>query len=282
MKITKPASTIAKNVFLTLLEEIEKHLPSDPYIKSSLFFCKVAVASFFDLYPDEGKKFWNLLKQHIPQLTEEMLSSQEFQQSLAITFEALLRTREVKKRKLIQQIYLNGYISAEDRQEMNLERFYRVAQEISLEALEYLKFIAEVIIPRIEKWAKEEVEKMIKENRDKDDAWWIKSYIERKSISEAIMEWIYEEYDPNSKIVKNRIPNIEKDKSLMEKQWKEEKMKQKQYEEMSSELLSLGIFRIYVKSVNGFGGGTASGEHTLTDFGYRFIDFVKALSLVED
>lgn len=280
MKITKPASSIAKNVFLTLLEEIEKHLPSDPYIKSSLFFCKVAVASFFDLYPNEGKEFWNLLKQHVPQLTQEMLSSQEFQQSLAITFEALLRTREVKKRKLIQQIYLNGYISAEDRQEMNLERFYRVAQEISLEALEYLKFIAEIIIPRIEKWAKEEVAKMNKENREKDDAWWVKSYMERKSISEAIMEWIYEEYDPNSKSVKNRIPNIEKDKSLMEKQWEEEKMKQKQYAEISSELTSLGIFRTGVKD----GGiGSAAGQvEFLTDFGHKFIDFIKALSLVED
>jgi len=261
------------------MDEIEKNLPPNPYTRGSLFFCKVAVWSFFDLYPDEGKEFWNLLKKHVPQLKEEILSSQEFQQSLAITFEALIRTREIKKRKLIQQIYLDGYVSAEDRHLINLERFYRVAQEISLESLEYLKFISEVIIPRKEKWAKEEVAKM-KGKHEGSVEWWEELTMRQKPDSEVIMHWIYEEFNPNSEIVKSRIPNISQDKNLSKAQFEEERKKQNQYAEISSELLSLGIFRVGVKD-GGIGSGASKVEF-LTEFGYKFIDFVKTLSLVKD
>lgn len=279
MKIKQISKALAKNTFLAVLDEIQSNLPPDPYLKGSLFACKVAVASFFDLYPEESKEFWDQLKQHTPQIKEELLSSKEFQQSLALTFEALLRTREARKRALIKQIYLSGYISTDDRHEMNLERFYRVSQEISLEALEYLKFIAEEILPRKEKWAKEEVAKM-KGNHEGSVEWWEELTMRRKPDSEIIMRWIYEEFNPNSEIVKARIPNVLQDKSLSKAQFEKEREKENQYAEISSELLSLGIFRTIVSGGGGFGGG-ASNAQTLTEFGHEFIKFVRTLSLTQ-
>lgn len=280
MKIKQISKSLVKNTFLTILDDVRANLPPEPYLRGSLFACRVAVASFFDLYPTEGQEFWELLKEYTPKINEKLLSSEEFQQSLAITFETLLRTREKKKRDLIKQIYLDGYISVEDRQNMNLERFYRVAHEISLEALEYLKFIVDEIIPRKEKWAREEVAKMNKENREKDDEWWFKRKMEEKPESEIITHWIYEEYNPNSETVKNRMPDIKNNRSLMDRQWEEERKKYKQYSEIASEFVSLGIFRTIVKD-GGIGSGASKAE-SFTEFGLRFIDFVRNLSLEKD
>jgi len=276
MKIAKVSQTVAKNTLLEILDEIKSNLPPNPYLKGSLFACKVAVASFFDLYQDEGKEFWNQLREHIARLREELLNSKEFQQSLALTFETLLRTREERKRALIKKIYLDGYISVDDRQVMNLERFYRVSQEISLEALEYLKFIGKEILPRKEKWARKEVSKMNKENREGDDKWWFRLNMRRKPDSEIIMQWIYDEFNPNSKIVQARIPNVLEDGKLRKKQFEREREKENQYAEISSELLSLGLFR-YIVSSGGW-GSSASGSQTLTKFGHEFIKFVEAMS----
>jgi len=280
MKIKQISKSLVKNTCLTILDDIRANLPPVPYFKGSLFVCRVAIGSFFDLYQTEGQEFWELLEQYTPKIKEKLLSSQEFQQSLTITFETLFRTREKKKRDLIKQIYLNGYISAEDRENMNLERFYRVAQEISLEALEYLKFIVDEIIPKKEKWAREEVAKMNKENREKDDEWWFKRTMEGKPDSEIITQWIYEEYNPKSQIVKNRIPNLDDDKALKAKQWEEETKKYKQYNEIASELVALGIFKTIVKD-GGIGSGASKAE-SFTEFGLRFIDFVRSLSSEKD
>jgi len=276
MKIKKISKALAKNTFLEVLDEIRSNLPPDPYLRGSLFACKVAVASFFDLYPDESKEFWDQLKQHVPEINEALLSSEEFQQSLALTFETLLRTRQERKRALIKQIYLNGYVSTDNRYEANLERFYRIAQEISLEALEYLKFIADEILPRKEKWAKEEVAKMEGKHEGSVE-WWEKLTMRRKPDSEIIMRWIYEEFNPNSEIVKARIPNVLQDKSLSKEQFEKEREKENQYAEISSELLALGIFRTIVSGGGGFGDG-ASNAQTLTEFGHEFIRFVQTLS----
>lgn len=279
-KIKKALATIGKNAILTTLDEIEKFIPPSFYTHNVLFACKIAATSFFDLYPGEYKEFLELIRAKINQISGELFSSNEFQQSLALTFETLLRTREQKKRDLIRKIYLEGYLPAEERYKVNLERFYRIAQEISIEGLEYLKFINDEILPIKEKWARGEVKKMNKENREHNDDWWLRLTMRNKPDSEIIMQWIYNEYNPNSKKVQAGTPNVLKGKQLREKQFAEEEEKYNQYAEVASELISLGIFKTVVSG--GLVGQGASSSQTLTEFGQEFIKFVKGLSFQHD
>lgn len=272
----KTKTAIVKNILIPFIDEVLGYTPAPPQLKGAWFACKVSYGLFTDLYPDEGKEFLENVRENAVQIGEVLISSKDFQQSLALTLETLLRTRDKRKRDLIRAIYLNGYIPIEDRQQMTLERFYKTSQEVSLEALEYLKFIDEVIIPLKEKWAKEEVAKMNKENRENDDEWWFKLNMQRKPDSEVIVHWIYEEFNPNSPKIKERFPGIEKDKSLTAKQFEEERKRLNLFAEISSELLSLGIFRQIV--TGGLVGQGAGSAQTLTEFGHQFINFVRLSS----
>jgi hypothetical protein len=206
----KPKTAIIKNIVIPFVDEVLGYAPTPPSVKGAWFACKVSYGLFTDLYPDEGKEFLIQVRKNALEIGDILISSKDFQQSLALTFETLLRTRESRKRDLIKAVYLNGYIPAEDRYKIALERFYRVGQEISLEALEYLKFIDETIIPLKEKWAREEVAKMSKEKRENDDEWWFKLNLQRKPDTEIIVQWIYEEFNPNSQRLKKDFPILKR------------------------------------------------------------------------
>lgn len=269
-------TAIVKNIIIPFIDEVLGYTAIPPQVKGAWFACKVSYGLFTDLYPNEGKEFLEQVRKNAIEIGDILISSKDFQQSLALTFETLLRTRERRKRDLIKEVYLNGYIPAEDRYKMTLERFYRIGQEISLEALEYLKFIDETIIPLKENWAREEVTKMSKENRENDDEWWFRLNLQRKPDTEIIVQWIYEEFNPNSPKVKKRFPNIEKDKALTAKQFDEERKRLNLLAEISNELLSLGIFRNLV--TGGLIGQGVGSSQTLSKFGQEFIKYVRLSS----
>lgn len=273
----KTETAIIKNIVIPFIDEILSYVLIPPQVKGAWFACKVSYGLFTDLYPDEGKEFLEKVRSNAIQIGDTLISSKDFQQSLALTLEVLLRTREKKKRDLIKTIYLDGYISSENRQEMALERFYRIGQEISLEALEYLKFINETVLPIKEKWAREEVAKMNKGNQDNDDEWWFKLNLQRKPDTEIIVQYIYEKFNPNSAIVKEKFPGVETDKYLTAMQFEEEKKMLDLLAEISNELLSLGIFRNIINS-GSFGGGAGSSQ-TLSKFGQEFIKYFRLTSI---
>lgn len=271
--VKKTGVAVTKNTVLAIMDQLSPLAAFDPYVFGTFFACKVAIASFFDLYPEEAKPFWSEVRLGMDQLTGEPMSSEEFQQSLVITFETLLRTREKRKRELIKKIFINGYISDQDRHDFDLERFYRVAHEISVGGLEYLKFISDVIMPIKLKWATAEVAKM-NGNHEGSVEWWIKRTLQGESDSKVITKWIYQEYDPNSEAVKStRLPNQD-EKDFNAIAFEKERGKLDQYAEVASEFVSLGIFRERVEG-GGMMGGGAGAAQSMTEFGHKFMEFVK-------
>lgn len=107
-----------------------------------------------------------------------------------------------------------------------------------------------------------------KPERQHDDQWWINHYMNMEPDSNHIMQWVFNEFNPNSKIVQQRIPNVLTQPLLRDQQFEKEKQQSKRFAELSSELLSFGIIRtVALYDGNGY---------TLTEFGKQLMDFIKA------
>lgn len=262
---------IAKNVSLPIIDAVIANPLTPMPLKGAWVAFRIAYCLFDDLYPTESQKFLKQVRENIISIGIELYSSKEFQQSLTITFESLLRTRGKEKRDLIKKTFLNCYISEEDRQKVALERFYRIIEEISLEAVEHLNFIDREIIPmRIEEKQKE-ISKMDQSNFDKEHTkdWWLKTKIEGTSLSLYIDKWIHNAFN-----LKNQIVNIDfaVNKIKLNHQIEGERNIRKRFSELSNELVSLGIFR----SGSAIGGDV----YTFTGFGYKFLEMIKSTSQI--
>lgn len=261
----KVKRALVKNISIPIIDSVMASAPVE--LKGAWFAVRAAYGFYTDLYPQEGNKFMNDVKSHISQVNEQIISSKQFQQALALTLETLLKTRELQKRKIIMQLFLTGYITPEQRERVYIERFYRVCQEISLEALEHLIFIDKVILPMKYAAIQEKVRTEKSTERENSDEWWIDHYHRLEPDSSYIMKWVYNEFNPNSELVNARTPNILDNKDLTRDQFEKEKEQSRLFAEFASELLSLGIFR----AISAYDGMA----YSLTDFGKDFIRYAK-------
>lgn len=263
------SSRMATNLAPVVLNHIFLTVQGIPIEAQTLILAGVATFSVaLDLIADDITDLWDRLKGANPNLSKDLASSAEFQQSFIITLEALARTRNRNKRKLIKAIYLGEYIPSKTREKVALERFYRITQDISIDSIEHLKFIAEVIIPIKEKEAHEFVSSM-NGNHDNDDEWWYQRQLESIPESTIIDKWINDEYGTNGRKYKPETP---KDKD----EWKiwAKPISDKEHEirnrilEIHTELESFGILRQR--------GDYNSGKQ-LTEFGRKFMRYTVAI-----
>lgn len=266
----KPKRAIVKNISIPILDYAiaTSTLPTE--LKGAWLAVRTSYLLFTDLYPQESVDFMTQVKINLSEIEKELVESRQFQQSLALTLETLLRTRNERKRKLIAQIFLNGYISITSRETAQIERLYRVTQEISLEAIEHLIFIHTTILPMKRKAVEQKVAAEKKPERQHDDEWWINHYMHMEADSIYIMNWLYNEFNPNSKLVQQRVPNVLNQSRLRDQQFEQEKHQSKHFAELGSELLSLGIMRtVALYDGNGY---------ILTEFGKQLIGFIKTIA----
>jgi len=267
MLLVSIKSKFVKNFSLPIIDTVIAN-PSTPMtLKGAWVAFKIAYCLFDDLYPTESQEFLKQVRGNIIDIGVELYNSKEFQQSLLITFETLLRTRDEKKRHLIKSIFLNQYMQSNNRNKVSLERLYRVIDEISIEALEHLKFIDEQILPMKLETAKKKLEEMNKENREHGDNWWLNRFLEDEHESKHIQNWLYMEFNPNSPKLKAKDPTLGSDKLVNSKWFAKEKAWSKSFHELSSELINLGIFR-QVSAYDGL-------EYGFTEFGRQFLIYIK-------
>jgi hypothetical protein len=275
----KAKQALTKNFAIPVIDEAIGLIPESAtklQIRGAWLAAKVAYGLLSDLLPEESKEFAQKIHDNVLIIGKELVKSKEFQQSLVTSFETLLRTRDRRKREIIKTIYLNGYINNKDREQIVLERFYRVCQEISLDSLQHLLFTDKVVTPMKITAAHKKVEEMNKENREHDDDWWFNHFMNLEPDSQYITKWVYDEFDPNSKIVQERIPDVNTDKKKISDQGEKEGKQSKKFAEYASELISLGIFK---QKIITYGG---SIDYSFTDFGKDFLEYVKATSLEMD
>ncbi len=262
----KKDQAFIKNVALVIANAATVYSGAPIVLQAASLVLIAAYGFHTDIFPEESKDLLKRLEKVAPNLKNQIINSKEFQQALAITYESLARTPDVNKRKIIKAVFFDEYISTEDRHNIELERLYRITQEISIEALEHLKFIEQIIIPKKGKMISKQIQEMNKENREGNDEWWYKLEYYRKPDSQVIQQWIYEEYNSNSPQVKAYAPNENT------KEWRgwmagigdKERKIEARFAELAAELISLGIFK-----------SRGDGTYTLSEFGQKFIKYAK-------
>jgi hypothetical protein len=236
--------------------------------------------------------FMNKVNKNIGGITEQLVQSIEFQQSLLVTFDALIRARNKQKAEIIKRVYLLGYIPSSNHSAFALERFYQTSQQISLEAIEYLQFIKKEILPRklasIELKANEEHSNKIEhssvqikpgsvklrltdegashEKREKAEANAVRGEVD----SNHIRKWINDNFNFENPKVKEKYNfstlTIVDQLMLPLNLGIKEREELRKLDENASELTSLGIFRT-VPTYNFTG-------YIITDFGNDYIRFL--------
>jgi len=135
---------------------------------------------------------------------------------------------------------------------------------LSYDSILHLLFIEKEIIPIWHTRAKKEIPVRAKPNRE----WWFRRNLQREKISTAVQDYIYQNYNINSPKIKATAPDPNKDR----KGWSEWSMVKGDVEnevsnrflERASELITLGVCR-----------NTNEGGYTFTEYGLRFLSFVK-------
>lgn len=222
----------------------------------------LAAGVYYSLKPDESIKFLKLLDKHAKKVGQTILENEDVKHALFNTLEALSATNEAKKREIIQKVFLDGIIDEPSRQKINFEKMLATCQMISIEAIEYLRFIKKTILPMKEERAWQEVNGMNKKNRENDDEWWLNLQMTRIPESNIINIWINQEYSPNSEKIIKMVPGIQKDTEKAKPYFEKENQIRAESVEMMAELVSLGIMR-------------GSGSNIFISlFGRIFIEFI--------
>lgn len=248
----------------------------DPFINSHPYwgltmYAAIGLYGAFMLYrQEELNNLISFIKDHPNEFKSEIVESPEFQKGFILCFEKYLRIRSDDKRVILEKIIL-GFTVSDDKEKYHLERLTDVLDKISIEALEQLIFIKQVILPIIESTIKEEIAQVryLPEEKTRIE----NQCRERQSISKAVMKWLYDNFNINSPKVKEQYnigseSNPQLSALVANKEYEATREKTTCWAEMTS----LGILRLVV--VDGGMGGGAGGEYRLTDFGSQFIDFL--------
>lgn len=248
---------------------------SDPKLMIFLGLCKIFIALPMGARKTRAIEFMQFLKDNTPMLSESLFEMESFQDGLLHSFETFLRERNEAKRRAVQRIFL-GFAASGDKERFQLERFNAVLSQISLEAIEYLSFINNLILPRMTKHWEEDAARLSAipiSAGGQDAAWWMKSYRNTDPVTKHIKKWIYDTYDPNTEGVKARHNYDGQDHEKLNAIYALKQPEDRHLAEMTAELLSLGIFRTILTG-GGSIGGDPPDEHTFTDFGWAFLSYV--------
>ena len=197
---------------------------------------------------EELNEFIEFIKLHPDKFRKEIVESKEFRNGFISFFHDYLKIRSSKKKKIAQQIFL-GFTDEENKEGFELEKLDDVLSKISIPSLIILGFLKNEILPLKEKAIREELKAKKINYSDKNEEWWFKLDWERESISNFIQKWLHENFNPNSKIVKDRYGvNSEWDKDVINKVWDLEKEESKKIYNAIDELVQLGILKIRVTS----------------------------------
>ena len=225
--------------------------------------------------------FMKKVHKHMGGITEEIVKSTEFQQSLLVTFDALIRTRNEEKRSVIKNVYLTGYISSKNKQEFELERLYQTTLNLSTKAINYLSFLVKEILPS------DYADSIIFPAEQKVSDQLI-SYFNQLIVSDHVTIWI------KAKSEKIRT-YINENLSLPEDDINEEYINVSMSElaefetfhEVSAELVSAGIFYLFykkpntpitpflkIKAVENLTNKNGEIGYSYTKYGIRFMNYL--------
>lgn len=208
----------------------------------------------------------------------EEITSAEFQQAIGATLNNLIYAKEKERRDLIQRAFIGGYISSDKYAKDNLERLQETALSMSLPAIQHLAFIKSEILPIRELYLKSQPQKS--DRAGYTDSEFQELQRRRRPINYDYDSWYSQQKQEITKEF-NRNPSDDSRRSFDLIGAVEDKQRSK-YLEYWSEYNSRGIFRQgNDPTVGTFNGGGGSVQY-LTDFGERLVNYVGAISVVDE
>lgn len=270
-KDTKSALNIALPGMMPFIQKVvDPFLVTNPYWGLAIYAVIGLYGVYLSLKQDELNELIVFIKEHPKEFRKETVESEEFRKGFIEFFDTYVKERLENKRKISRAILLDFAIS-EDKESYDLERLQDALLRISIDAIKVLAFIKKEILPNMKRKAADEMKNMryLPEDKDRlEDTIW-----QRQSVSEAIMQWIHDNYNVNSQTVKNQYKiRSEHNETLSVKIAAIEHKVTKEKTECWPELLGLGIFRISV--TGGPLGSGASSSYHLTDFGLKFVSYI--------
>ncbi len=254
-----------------------------PGLTTAWKLCKALLGAGLRLRTARALEWVEMVRDNPHVFGEKLLEDESFQDAFVLGLENYIKLRHEEKRAIARTIFL-GLASSNDRDRFALERLHQALGSISVEAIEYLVFLDETIIPRMRADIEAEAAR-ITQNQQKGDEecqWWIKAKWQSETVWDYFEKWLHEEYDPNSDKVKEKY-HYNKETSAYDVDVQdifdiETKLRVKG-REMMAEYVSLGLFRVDVKISGGLGGGGGSVQFTITDFGWQFLEYVNGYKI---
>jgi len=221
---------------------------------------------FFKAMDPRADDFIKKINKNIGGISEELVKSTEFQQSLLITFDALIRARSEGKKKVIKRIYLSGYIRETDKKQFELERFYNTAQNLSPQSIAFLRFFIKEILPKFQHWDIKKALGMIKRGDSNV------SYV--FPMTPLIYNWFKDNYDiPISKL--GHFKSLNKKDRLLKSQLTNDRVKfASTFQAACAELVCLGFLQFVIGDRKESIVGT---EYYISLFGLRYLDFLELI-----
>jgi len=102
----------------------------------------------FDYQQEKINWFVEYLNKNKGVFVNDILKTDEFQEGFVITFENYIKQRGEKRRKIIEQIFLD-FTREVDKDSFELERLYRTTELISLDLIKFLGFINSKVWPTL-------------------------------------------------------------------------------------------------------------------------------------
>lgn len=265
---------------LAVIDHTISQIP-DPILRMQLSGLSLAVKVPFyilrELYPSETDQF---VKEALDanKISQGLVNSPEFQQALGSTLEALIYARERERQNIIKKAFLGAYISSDEYAKNHLERLQETAKSMSLPAIQHLAFIKSEIFLIRDMNLKNKPQKSQRIGYTDIE---YKEFLKRTTaISHDYNAWHDAQKQQATKEF-NRNSTDENRKTFDLIGANEDKRRM-QYSEYWSEYNSRGIFRQGNDPTIGTVGGGGGTVQYLTEFGERLLEYVEAISKVND
>ena len=220
--------------------------------------------------------FAEWIRTHPNEFAEHIVTQPSVQAGFLIFLENYLKTRDAEKRLLILRIF-NGFATSADMERFELERLLDTVTKLSPEGVGYLRFISSTILPPLREYARSEGLRLqsTTEQGGQTAEWWERAILTKNEpITKRVKQWIYDEYDPNSKKVQKQYGYDGTSREITAKIYAAEEPHDQRLTEMTAEYLSLGVFYT-IQGVSGTIGGGSSDEQTFTQFGWKVLSYLE-------
>ena len=137
-KREKENRAIIKNVVITGTDVFVAGA-LNPIVSAAWFAVKNIYGLYADLSKKEAGEFFEEVDVKLNDIGKEIIDDKNFKLGLLVQLEALIKTRTEQKRKIIKNIFLNGFLEAENLEKFELEKFNNIVNLISIDNLEFFK-----------------------------------------------------------------------------------------------------------------------------------------------